>query len=423
MVEDYLTGLMSAGDFIIETSNLVKENTRNLVFITNDISNFKYINELYGIAEGDKFIGEMAHFFFIDNPNCLAACRTGCDQFRGVFDMGNKTKEEEIDHVIQMNSEFEKKMSAKYPNVFLHVYTGLYFMSDDTNIDARAAMDRAHHAKKLIKGKFNIKCQVYDPDQFNFMMSQMETSNLFIHACENDGILLYLQPKFSVSKDTIIGAEALVRLRNDKGEIVSPGLFIPVLEETGMIGKLDEIMIEKVFQTQRKWLDEGKELFPISVNVSRMEFSKEGFAQMVIKLQQKYQIPPKYVEFEILESTFIEALNYITTAINDLREYGFPISVDDFGSGYSSLNQISNIPADIIKLDRVFASKGLAHEKGRTVLKALIQLLREIDYEIVFEGIETEEQRDLACSYGCDIIQGFLYSKPIPVTEFEAKYF
>lgn len=198
----------------------------------------------------------MAHFFYIDNPACLAACRTGCDQFRGRFDITGLTNDEEVERIISMNNEFEKQISEKYPNVFFHVYTGVYFCEEDEK-DIRLAIDRAHLAKKLTKGKFNIKCQVYTPNDFKAQTDQMAIANMFIRACDNNGIRVYLQPKFSVFQNCVVGAEALVRIEDTVEGIVMPGRFIPVLESTGMIGKLDDIMIEKIFQLQKKWLDAG----------------------------------------------------------------------------------------------------------------------------------------------------------------------
>lgn len=220
---DYLTGLLGTGEFIRECEKIVTQGDKKLAFITNDISNFKYVNDLYSMEEGDRFINEMAHFFYIDNPACLAACRTGCDQFRGILDITGLTREEEVARVIALNSEFEKRMSEKYPNIFFHVYTGIYFL-EDGETDVRLAIDRAHLAKKLTKGKFNIKCQVFTPDDFRTQTDQMEVSNMFLHACANDGILVYLQPKFSVSRDCMVGAEALVRLEH-QGEIIPPGRY------------------------------------------------------------------------------------------------------------------------------------------------------------------------------------------------------
>lgn len=419
---DYLTGLLGTGEFTKECERIVNVGGRKLAFITNDMSNFKYVNDLYSMEEGDRFINEMAHFFYIDNPSCLAACRTGCDQFRGLFDITGLTNEEETQRITDMNSRFEKRMSEKYPNIFFHVYTGIYFWEDGEQ-DVRMAIDRAHLAKKLTKGKFDIKCQVYSPADFRIQTEQMEVSNMFIKACDNDDILVYLQPKFSVSQNRVVGAEALARIDDRQGGIIPPGRFIPVLEMTGMVGKLDEIMIEKVFRLQKKWLDAGCEIFPISVNVSPVEFSRETFADKLIAMQQEYEVPPEMIEFEVLESTVMDAVETVVESIKKLREYGFKVSVDDFGSGYSSLNQIADIPADIIKIDRVFASKGLYNEKGRKVVKSLIRMLHDIEYSIVFEGIETQEERDLAYEYGCDVIQGFFYSKPMPAEEFEKRYF
>ena len=181
-------------------------------------------------------------------------------------------------------------------------------------------------------------------------------------------------------------------------------------------------MIEKVFELQRRWINEGREVFTISVNVSRQRFTKGDFTDMAIALQKKYNIPPFLIEFEIVESVFIENTDTIVNTTNQLRSYGFLVSVDDFGSGYSSLNQIANMPADTIKLDHIFASKSLYTDKGRILIRTLINLLHQIDYNVVFEGIETLEQKQLVESYGCDLIQGFYYSRPIPVSDFENKY-
>ena len=143
----------------------------------------------------------------------------------------------------------------------------------------------------------------------------------------------------------------------------------------------------------------------------------------MLQLQDKYQIDASLIELEILETTFIDALDAMIDVINALREKGFKINVDDFGSGYSSLNQIANIPADIIKFDRVFASRSLKNDKGRQVIKSLIEMLKMVEYELVFEGVETEEELDTVVSYGCDVIQGFYFDRPLPANEFVNKYY
>ena len=421
MQYDTLTGLLSKQDFHDTCEKYIKEGSKKLVLISSDVSNFKYINEFYGRDTGDEFIKTMADYFYKDNPRCLAACRKGSDQFRGLYDLGDFSHDRELERIVDMNTAFEDMMNKKYPNVYIHVYTGVYFISDSSE-DADTALDRAHIAKKQAKGKFDVKFQVYNQNDMTTMLNNMRMSNMFIHACRQGRLLMYLQPKFSISKNKIVGAEALVRIQDDHSNIIPPAQIIPVLESTGVIDTLDNIMIEKVFELQRRWINEGREVFTISVNVSRQRFTKGDFTDMAIALQKKYNIPPFLIEFEIVESVFIENTDTIVNTTNQLRSYGFLVSVDDFGSGYSSLNQIANMPADTIKLDHIFASKSLCTDKGRILIRTIINLLHQIDYNVVFEGIETLEQKQLVESYGCDLIQGFYYSRPIPVSDFENKY-
>ena len=420
MQYDTLTGLLSSKDFHDTCEKYIKEGSKKLVLIASDVSNFKYINEFYGRDTGDEFIKTMADYFYKENPRCLAACRKGSDQFRGLYDLGNFSHDRELERIVDMNTAFEDMMNKKYPNVYIHVYTGVYFISDSSE-DTDTALDRVHIAKKQAKGKFDVKFQVYNQNDMTTMLNNMRMSNMFIHACRQGRLLMYLQPKFSISKNKIVGAEALVRILDDHSNIIPPAQIIPVLESTGVIDTLDNIMIENVFELQRRWINEGREVFTISVNVSRQRFTKGDFTDMAIALQKKYNIPPFLIEFEIVESVFIENTDTIVNTTNQLRSYGFLVSVDDFGSGYSSLNQIANMPADTIKLDHIFASKSLCTDKGRILIRTLINLLHQIDYNVVFEGIETLEQKQLVESYGCDLIQGFYYSRPIPVSDFENK--
>lgn len=211
-------------------------------------------------------------------------------------------------------------------------------------------------------------------------------------------------------------------MRDEQGGLVMPGCFVPVLERIGLIERLDKIMLEKVFAFQRQCLDAGKKVYAISVNVSKQEFTGLTFADNIFKLQKKYQIEPDLIEFELVESTFVNDLSSIVEAISSLRSEGFRISVDDFGAGYSTLNQIANIPADIIKFDGIFARESLNTDKGRAVVKSLITMLNDVNYKIVFEGIENKEQLELVASYGCDTVQGFYYSRPIPAEDFVNKY-
>lgn len=407
--------------FISKAVSLVEDNEKTLAFIALDISNFKYINDFYSMQEGDKVMEDIASFFFISEPLCLVAYGMGFDQFRGVYDMTGMSKEELISYLTQKSHEFEYMLSTRYPLVYNHVYVGIYFY-EDRNIDVRMATDRANLAKKAIKGTFHTNCQVFTDNNCKAHYENMHMSNMFIRSSANGGIELYIQPKVSISKNSVVGGEALVRMRDGQGGIIMPGRFVPVLERIGLIDRLDKIMIEKVFAFQRKCLNAGKKVYAISVNVSKQEFTSLEFAENIFKLQKQYQIDPGLIEFELVESTFVNDLSCIVKTISCLRAEGFQISVDDFGAGYSNLNQIANIPADIIKLDGVFARESLNTDKGRAVIKSLITMLNDVHYKIVFEGIENKEQLELVASYGCDTVQGFYYSRPVPAQEFVEKY-
>lgn len=420
-MNNYYTIQSGNNQFINKAVSLVQSGDKELAFIALDISNFKYINDFYGMNEGDRVMEDIASFFFIDEPLCLAAYGMGFDQFRGIYDITDMSKEDFTDYLTQKSREFEYTLSSRYPLIYNHVYIGIYFY-EDRNIDVRMATDRANLAKKAIKGTFNTNCQVFTDNNCKAYYESMHMSNMFIRSSVNGGIELYIQPKVSISKNCVVGGEALVRMRDEQGELVMPGRFVPVLERIGLIDQLDKIMIEKVFAFQRQCLDSGKQVYTISVNVSKQEFTSHKFAENVFRLQNKYQIDSGLIEFELLESTFVNDLYSIVETISCLRGKGFQISVDDFGAGYSSLNQIANIPADIIKLDSVFARESLNTDKGRAVIKSLITMLNDVDYKIVFEGIENKEQLELVASYGCDTVQGFYYSRPIPAEEFVNKY-
>lgn len=415
-------GMAGHDVFNEKVTEIIHSNEHRIVLLALDISNFKYINDFYGMDEGDKVMQDIADFYFVNEPLCLASHGIGFDQFRGAYKVDGMTHEDVVDYISRKNETFEAELSVRYPLVYQHVYVGLYFY-DNPALDVRMAVDRANLAKKSTKGRFDIHCCIYSEDNCNEYLEHMDMSNEFVRACEEDRIEIFLQPKISVSEGKAVGAEALVRMRNRDGELIPPVRFVPVLEHTGMIGKLDDIMLDKTFVFQRECIDKGIKPVPVSVNISRQRFTSEGLLNYVVELQKKYDIDSSLVELEILETTFIDALDTMINVINALREKGFRINVDDFGSGYSSLNQIANIPADIIKFDRVFASRSLKNDKGRQVIKSLIEMLKMVNYDLVFEGIETKEELDAVVSYGCDVIQGFYFDKPLSAREFIKKYY
>lgn len=421
MENDYLTGLLDLKEFLIQGAELVPKSSEDFVAVSFDVSNFKYVNDMYGLEGGDEVIKLIANLFFIDDESMVIATRITSDQFRALFKMDGRTIEEEVDYLAAKCQRLEGKLAKLYPKVYLHTYCGIYHI-DKTNFNMRMAIDKSHFAKKEMKGNFQISCSLYHDDKFKDKSEQMKMICTFENACETDGVKLFFQPKFDCAHNKLIGAEALCRLKDEKGKILSPIQFIPVLEKSGMLSHLDEIIMRKTFEYMKIWNDAGKLNFPVSINMSRIDFFNRDIVKQVIDLQQEFNIPPQLIELEITETTFIENLDVITEKVNRLRDYGFRISVDDFGSGYSSLGLITSIPADVVKLDCSFAREGLKTPKGIKIIESIISMLKSVEFDIVCEGIETEQEVKLIESLGCSKIQGYFYDRPISVDEFSKKY-
>lgn len=418
---DSITGLYDFNEFLSRAKAHIAKYNSNYAIIINDVSNFKYINKFYSKETGDVFIDDMAKYYLVGNPRSVCACRIDAEQFVTVLDLGDINPNNELKRIVWMNEEFEKVMNNRFPDIYIHVYTGVYFFRDN-KIDIREAFDKAKIAKTSIKGKLDIPFKVYDPEEYIHKENEMEASNLFRKAHQDDRVIPFLQPQFSFKENRVVSAELLSRIIDEDGDIVEPKYYISTLEQTGIISTLDKLMTEKAFAILRRWLDEGRDLMPLSVNVARQEYVKPDFVKRMKDLQRMFNVPPEYIEFEILESSFLENSDLIYKTTKELRDFGFHVSVDDFGSGFSSLNQIATLPADTIKLDKKFASSSLKTEKGKIVVKSLVKMLKDIDYNVVFEGIETEEQYEFAKENNCDFIQGFIIDKPIPVSKFEEHY-
>ena len=242
-------------------------------------------------------------------------------------------------------------------------------------------------------------------------------------ALANNEFKVYLQPKYSTKKEQLSAAEALVRWIHPEYGFVSPAKFIPIFERNGFITKLDDFMLTEVSKLQAKWLEDGKKLVPISVNVSRAHFSQYDLAEHICNIVDTYKVPHEYIELELTESAFFDDKQVLLDTIKKLKEYGFKVSMDDFGAGYSSLNSLKELPLDIIKLDAQFFRDIEDKKRADLIVCDTIKLAKKLGMQIVAEGIETREQVDFLAEQHCDLIQGFYFAKPLPIEEFEEKAF
>ena len=232
---------------------------------------------------------------------------------------------------------------------------------------------------------------------------------------------VYLQPKYSPADERLVGAEALVRWNSPEKGLIQPSRFIPIFEENGFITKLDDFMIAQVSKLLAEWTVQGKRMVPVSVNVSRAHFALEGLAEHISQLVDSYGPRHELLELEVTESAFFDDKEILISTVKQLKVYGFSISMDDFGAGYSSLNSLKDIPLDVLKLDGEFFRGSDESGRGAVIVEEAIRLARELNMRVVAEGVERREQVDFLACLGCDMIQGVYYAKPMPVEELEAR--
>ena len=236
---------------------------------------------------------------------------------------------------------------------------------------------------------------------------------------KNGNFKVFFQPKVDVNTEQIIGAEALVRLIDDDGKIVSPGVFVPLAEKNGLIVDIDKEVYRQTFSYMNKWHREGKKVPLISVNVSRLHLTDDTLPEQMKTLSDRYSLGPEEIELEITESVFFEDVNRLIDMIKKLKSIGYVISMDDFGSGYSTLNFMKNLPVDVIKIDGGFFMKNAMDKRSKAVISAILQLTQNLEFGNVSEGVETKEQVQFIKEQGGRCVQGYYYYRPMPAEEFE----
>lgn len=418
-MKDKITGLPPFEEFEGKVKMALQESDREVAIVATDFSNFKYLNRIYGFHSGDSILKEFAHIVSDESPVYISACRTYSDHVVGAYWVDDREKF--IEAVDITNEQFAADRKKTFPLLSMHLNTGIYFMEDRTE-EVTVAIDKANIARRQMKGNYSVHSVVFTQGLSTKNEEDAFIIPIFEEALEDNRIQVLLQPKICVDTQRVVGAEALSRIIDKEGNVLSPALFIPILEKSGRIIDLDEYVTKAVYRILSLWQEEGRELVPISINLSKNHFFKEDVVERIIAEFEAYHIDKKYIEFEITESVFFEQTDMLIQKIERLRDYGFKISVDDFGAGYSSLNLISILPVDIIKLDRGFIQNSLSTPKGQKIVRGLIEILNTVELQIICEGVETEEEEKIIREYGCENVQGFLHDRPISIGAFQEKY-
>lgn len=381
---------------------------RQLAFMQFDIEKFKLINAKYGENKGTEILNFITNGLYTVCTDEQVHLRLSADVFMIAFLFETAA---DINRLIGL---IEERL-GHYEDIEYRFVFGVHIVSDKT-LPLRKMGDRAAIARQSIKGNALNNVGYYSDNQENKLISRKYIEDRMYYALEHGEFVMFLQPKCSISTGEIIGAEALARWIHPEKGMISPMEFIPVFEQDGFIIKLDEYIWEQACRTVRGWIDRGIAPVPISVNISRIHLASEEFISTLDRLVEKYDIPKKYIETEITETTENAGTEEM---IKKLKSHGYMLLMDDFGSGYSSLNMLKSTPFDVIKIDRDFFSEFMLSDRGKKIISHTISMSKDIGLDLVAEGVETKEQAEFLHSCGCDVAQGFLYSKPVPLSDFD----
>lgn len=375
-----------------------------------DVENFRTMNERYGREQCDNFLHDLAAWLPQILPGMIVGGRIGAD----VFAFLTEHQEQDWTDILK-NAHFQLNPDQKPMQ-----YSIKYGVAQDIDHEGSisSCCDRATLALRQIKGRFNTHVAVYDEEMRRMQLREHQLVEFAEPAIANREFQIYYQPKHSLESDTTGGAEALVRWIHPQLGFISPGMFIPLFEKNGFITKLDFYIWEEVCRELRKLLDEGIPAVPISINVSRMDFEALDLAEKIASLVDKYELDHSLLHIELTESIAGDNPELIATTLERLHENGFIIELDDFGSGYSSLTSLNTLTLDVLKLDMSIIRHAAA-TSDYSILRYAVLLADGMRLKTVAEGVETADQVAALKVLGCDYIQGYYYSKPLPGPEFE----
>ena len=405
---DRLTGLYSKELFFQKVrERLQKEPEKEYTIISTNIENFKLYNDNFGILAGDALLKEIARLFREGSGENAICGRFSGDRFLCLQESARERND---------RNTYLNEFTPMIKNVVMK--WGIYEITD-RSVPVEQMCDRALLAADSIKGQYHRHFAVYDDALRSRMLREKAITDTMETALAERQFIVYFQPKYSLNEERMAGAEALVRWIHPEWGFLSPGEFIPLFEKNGFIPQLDRYIWEQVCIRMREWKDKGYPVLPVSVNVSRVDVYHIDLESTLVELTEKYHIDPSYLHLEITESACANDPALIVSTVSRLRKLGFIIEMDDFGSGYSSLNMFNQMKMDILKLDMKFIQNEMAKPFDKSILNYVIDMSHGMGLSVVAEGVETREQMERLREIGCDYVQGFYFAKPMPAEEYE----
>lgn len=411
---DGLTGAWNLNRFRHEAKRMMEQGKPGYALIYLDIDRFKYINDTLGYGAGDRIL------------ICLSEC---IESHLNAQEISARISADNFILLAQMKDEetLKKRFSDFYRDFidrlglwshYVVLNAGVYFLRPEDR-DPNFVIERANYARTTVRYTYASNYTIYTEDIAKELSERKKMEEDMVKAFKEKEFMAYYQPKVEMLTGRIVGAEALVRWNHPIHSILPPRDFLCCFEENGFIVNVDFYIFEEVCKWLRHRLDENLPVVPVSCNFSRLHLRDAEFVNNVKQMADKYQIPLQYLEVEITENFAIENMSLAVSQLQELKKMGFILSIDDFGSAYSSLELLNRMPVDVVKLDKSFLDKSNDSIREKVILRGVIDILNQLNLKIVCEGVETEDHAALLKDYGCRVAQGFLYAKPVPIKEFE----
>ncbi|MGO2118896.1 MAG: EAL domain-containing protein [Fusobacterium sp.] len=409
--KDSLTDLYTKEAFFGYVEKYLKNSKTEFDLVGLNIERFKLVNDIFGMKEGDRlleFIAKLIEKKFRDYK--VICSRAVADQFY-IFINRNT-------NYINILYEIEKEIKAYNLNIEIPIHFGVYEINNK-KVPISIMCDRVKLAIDSIKGKYNVLYSPYDEKLIEKIKAEQELLNCMEESLKNKDFKVYLQPKSNLITGEVIGAEALIRwIHKDLG-FITPNRFIPLFEKNGFITNIDMFVLEEVCSKLKEWIDTGIQPIRISINLSRVDIYNPNLIKMMMVIINKYEVPIEYISLEITETSYTENSKQLIVVVKKLKEIGFNIEMDDFGSGYSSLNMLEELPIDILKLDIKFLETSSKTKNNIGILNFVVGLGRWLDLSLIVEGVETIEQVNYLKSIGYTYGQGYYFAKPMPKDDFD----
>ena len=416
---DPITQGISYQKFLEDAEKYVNyHKTGELLAVCFDINDFRIFNDLYGFDEGNKLL-KLVYKTIGSQITSGLVCRVSNDTFYIITDL--KATEEELITKRDILTDYFNALLEKNKKPYHITFTVGFYRIEEASANIASIFEKANHVHNCAK-KEGIPSFVYQERLRQEAIRQKMIENTVHEAFENLEFQMYLQPKYEIVTNRLVGGEALVRWESTTDNKKYPDEFIPVFEKTGFIIQIDLYMMECACQLLRHWIDFGIEPVPISVNQSKLLLLNPIYFNVITTTIEKYNLPPQFIEVEITETIMYENAAVLNELIAKLHLYGIRVAIDDFGSGYSSLVLLRDIKADVLKIDKAFIYKAEKDTVGKKILSSIIQLADTLNMQILAEGVETEKQLNMLADLGCHEVQGYLFGKPVPAQSFAQEF-